>query len=187
MPKTEIDLHPVDFITIGTIGPKGRRVFHLQAGRDNRLVSFVIEKEQAWALSEAIREFVDDLDERNNEHTSVEMAALDMELREPIQPLFNIAQMGLAYDEDEDYVVLVAQEMSRASLTSSEDEDDDDDDADDADDAELMGQLPEEEPGVVRMWCTRRQMRALSLHAMDIVESGRPSPKQNGRITYYWA
>jgi uncharacterized repeat protein (TIGR03847 family) len=106
------------------------------------------------------------------------MAAMDMELREPIQPLFQIAQMGLAYDEEEDYVVLVAQEITRGSA--------DEDDEEDETDEELMRLMPEEEPGVVRMWCTRRQMRALSLHAMDVVESGRPSPKQNGRITYYW-
>ncbi|QPC82594.1 DUF3090 family protein [Phototrophicus methaneseepsis] len=164
MAKTEIELRPVDFITVGTIGPKGQRVFHLQAGRDNQLVSFIIEKEQAWALASAIEEFLSDLDERDNTDTTVEMAALDMDLREPIDPIFRISQMGLAYDEAEQAVVLVAQEF-----TESESEEEIDEDA-----------------GVVRMWCTREQMRALSLQAMDIVQSGRPSPKQNGRILYYW-
>ena len=92
------------------------------------------------------------------------MAALDMDLREPIQPIFRVAQMGLAYDEEESSVVLVAQEF-----TGSEEDEEEDEDA-----------------GVVRMWCTREQMRALSMQAMDMVESGRPSPKQNGRILYYW-
>lgn len=171
MPQTEIDLHPVDFITIGTIGPKGKRIFHLQAGRGQQLVSFTIEKEQAWALSEAIRELLDDIDERRSEHTSVEMAAMDMDLREPIQPLFRIAQMSLAYHEDENLIILVAQEM--VTMTSEGEE-------------EEPTSAVNEDAGVVRMWCTRRQMRALSLHAMDMVEQGRPSPKQNGRITYYW-
>lgn len=164
MPKTELELRPVDFITVGTIGPKGQRTFHLQAGSDNQIVSFIIEKEQAWALASAIEEFLDDLDERDNTETTVEMAALDMDLREPIRPIFRVAQMGLAYDEDESAVVLVAQEF-----TGSEADPDDDETA-----------------GVVRMWCTREQMRALSMQAMDMVESGRPSPKQNGRILYYW-
>ncbi len=66
MSGTKLDLNPVKFITIGTIGPKGKRIFHLQAGHDDRLVSFTIEKEQAWALSDAIREFLDDLDERDS-------------------------------------------------------------------------------------------------------------------------
>ena len=164
MPKTELELRPVDFITVGTIGPKGQRTFHLQAGSDNQIVSFIIEKEQAWALASAIEEFLVDLDERDNTLTTVEMAALDMDLREPIQPIFRVAQMGLAYDEEESSVVLVAQEF-----TGSEEDEEEDEDA-----------------GVVRMWCTREQMRALSMQAMDMVESGRPSPKQNGRILYYW-
>jgi len=167
MAKTEIDMNPIDFITIGTIGPKGRRIFHLQAGHDNKLVSFTIEKEQAWALSEAIREFIDDLDERDETTTDVEMASLDMDLREPIQPLFRVSQMGLAYDDDDGKIILIAQEM----LINQNSEDDDD----------LL-----DDSGVVRMWCTREQMQALSIQAMDIVESGRPSPRLNGRITYYW-
>ena len=61
MPNKEIELNPVDFITVGTIGPKGQRIFHLQGGKDKQLVSLIIEKEQAWALSEAIREMLEDL------------------------------------------------------------------------------------------------------------------------------
>jgi len=159
MPKTEIDLNPVDFITIGTIGPRGKRTFHLQAGRDAKLIDFVIEKEQAWALGDAIRDFLDDVDERTQEDTAVEMAAMDMELREPIQPLFRVAQMGLAYEEGNNMVILTALEMLEEDT---------------------------EDPSIVRMWCTRHQMRALSLQALDVVSAGRPSPKQNGRITYYW-
>ena len=42
------------------------------------------------------------------------------------------------------------------------------------------------DPKIVRMWCSREQMRALSLRAMDTVKSGRPDAKQNGRIIFYW-
>ncbi len=160
MSKTEIDLNPVDFITIGTIGPKGMRVFHLQAGQEGKLVSFIIEKDQARALSEAISEFIEDIDQRLDVRTEVEMSKLDMELREPIQPLFRIAQMGLAFDEDEEKIILIAQE------NPTEEE--------------------EEEAGTVRMWCTREQMYALSIQAMETVEACRPQPRQNGRILYYW-
>lgn len=158
MAKQVLELNPVEFITIGTIGPKGQRTFHLQAGHDGKLVSFTIEKEQAWALSEAINEFIEELDQRLDDHTEVEMASLDMDLREPIQPIFRVAQMGLAYDEDSEYIILIAEEFAQ--------EDDDSD--------------------VVRMWCSREQAYALSIQAMDMVESGRPSSRQNGRILYYW-
>lgn len=158
MAQTEMDLNPVEFITIGTVGPKGKRVFHLQAGHAGKIISFTIEKEQAWALSEAIVEFIDELDKRFDVHTEVQMAALDMDLREPIQPIFRIAQMGLAFDEETQLIIVMAQELAG----------------------------DEEDSGVVRMWCTREQLYALSIQAMDMVEAGRPSPSQNGRITYYW-
>lgn len=169
MPSTEIELNPVDFVTIGTIGPKGQRVFHLQAGKAQQLVSLVIEKEQAWALSEALRELIDDLDERfpNPEGgpTVADLSTADMDLREPIEPVFRVAQMGLGYDEERNMVVLVAQELVVVDENKP----------------------PEDvEPGVVRLWCSRPQMRALSLHALETVQAGRADPRQNGRVVYYW-
>lgn len=169
MPRQEIELNPVDFITVGTIGPKGQRIFHLQGGRDNQLVSLVIEKEQAWALSEAIREMLEDLDERHPDPTvptEVGFAGLDMDLREPIEPIFRVAQMGLGYDEDRNMIVLVAQELVPTDENADPDE---------------------MEPSVVRMWCSRRQMRLLSDFTLEVVKAGRADPKQNGRLTYYWS
>jgi uncharacterized repeat protein (TIGR03847 family) len=171
MAQVEIDLNPVDFITIGTIGPKGKRVFYLQAGYRNQLVSMVIEKEQSWALSEAIRELIDDLETRYETSTEVDLAKIDMELREPIEPIFRVSQMGLGYDEDQDKIVLVAQELL---VTASEEE------------PGLDPDPMEVNPGVVRLWCSRDQMRALSMHAMETVRAGRADPKQNGRLVYYW-
>lgn len=165
MAQIEIDLNPVEFITIGTIGPKGQRVFYLQAGKGAQLVSMTIEKEQSWALSEALRELIDDIDKRLQTDTPLDLTGVDMDLREPIEPVFRVAQMGLGYDEERDKVVLVAQEL----VAPQEDID------------------PEEiRPGVVRMWCSRQQMRALSLHAMETVKQGRADPRQNGRLVYYW-
>jgi uncharacterized repeat protein (TIGR03847 family) len=168
MANIEKELNPVDFITIGTVGPKGQRVFHLQAGKIGDIVSLTIEKEQASALGEAIRELLDDLDKRfpsPEGRTTADLSRMNMDLREPIEPMFRVAQMGLGYDEDRDFVVLVAQEL----LTVGEDED-----------------PVEVEPGVVRLWCSREQMAALSAHALQIVQAGRPEPKLNGRIVYYW-
>ncbi len=170
MSNTEIELKPVDFVTIGTIGPKGRRTFHLQAGKGSQIVSLIIEKEQARALSEAVVELIEDLDDRypdpTDEPLQRDVDKIDMELREPIEPIFRVAQMGLGYDEDNNMIVLVAQE-----LVPNEDDID----------------LDLEEPGIVRMWCDRHQMRALSSQAVTLVQSGRADPRQNGRVIYYWS
>lgn len=173
MPGIEIDLNPVDFITIGTIGPKGKRVFYLQAGYNKQLVSLVIEKEQSWALSEAINELIEDLDERFDTGDAQEDNAdlldeLDMDLREPIDEIFRVSQMGLGYDEEQDKIVLVAQELL---LIPGEDGE---------------PQPDPENAGIVRFWCSREQMRALSAQAIQTVQSGRADPKQNGRLVYYW-
>jgi uncharacterized repeat protein (TIGR03847 family) len=88
-----------------------------------------------------------------------------MDLREPIEPIFRVAQMGLGYDDDNDLVVLVAQEL----VVTAEDADPD-----------------EVEPSVVKLWCSRQQMRLLSEHTLEVVKSGRADPRQNGRLTYYW-
>lgn len=42
------------------------------------------------------------------------------------------------------------------------------------------------QPSVVRLWGTRRQMRALSLHTQQVVKQGRVDPQSNGRLLYYW-
>lgn len=169
MPNIELELNPVDFITVGTVGPKGQRVFHLQAAKDSQMVSLVIEKEQASALGEAIRELIDDLDKRYPQpegRATFDLSRMNMDLRDPLEPLFRVAQMGLGYDEERNLVVLVAQE-----LVVLQDEEEN----------------PEAvEPGIVRLWCSRTQMAALSAHALQIVQSGRPDPKLNGRIVYYW-
>ena len=173
MPHVDLELNPVDFITVGTVGPKGRRLFHLQAGRGTQIVSLTIEKEQARALVEALVEMLDDLakhDELDLSPDTIDMTGLNMDLREPIEPQFRVAQMGLGYDKERDLVVLVAQEMIAL---------------DEGQDPETIN--PESiQPSVVRLWGTRRQMRALSLHAQQVVKQGRVDPQSNGRLLYYW-
>jgi uncharacterized repeat protein (TIGR03847 family) len=173
MPNRQIELNPVDFITVGTIGPKGQRIFHLQGGQDTRLITLIIEKEQAWALSEAIRELLDDLDKRHPRDVppTADLSSVDMDLREPIEPLFRVAQMGLGYDDDRDLIVLVAQELLSAADASQTNE---------------LGEPVEADPSIVRMWCSREQMRLLSDFTLEVVKAGRADPKQNGRLVYYW-
>ena len=73
----------------------------------------------------------------------------DLALREPLEPLFVVGQMGLGYEESRDMLVLVVQELAEE----------------------------EEEPSrrwVVRLWATRGQMAALSEHIEQVAGRGRP-------------
>jgi uncharacterized repeat protein (TIGR03847 family) len=168
MPGPEIELDPVDFVTIGTVGPKGRRLFCLQAGRGDQVATLVIEKEQARALGEALGEMLESLKRRYPDfpEAEIDFSTWDMSLREPLEPLFRVAQMSLGYDESRNMILMVAQE-----LLASEEE-------------------PEPEPGpepqALRLWATREQMRALSEHALTVVKQGRANPKGNGHLIYYW-
>lgn len=161
----EIEIDPVDFVTIGTVGPKGRRLFYLQAGGQGQLVSLILEKEQARAIGETLRDMLDQLS-RNMVGLSSDMpdmARMNMELREPIEGRFRISRIGLGYNDERDLVLLVAEEM----VTDGQDPD-------------LVS------PSVVRLWGTRTQMRALSLYALDVVKQGRANPAHNGRVLNYW-
>jgi uncharacterized repeat protein (TIGR03847 family) len=174
MPNTEIELNPVDFITVGTVGPKGRRQFNLQGGQNSQIITLTLEKEQARRLAEAIRDMLEELE--NQGHGSEEpifnIKKWDMTLRDPIEPQFRVSQMGLGFDELQDKIILVAQE-----LVISEDDGEILDDIDDIDGIK---------PSVVRFWGTKEQYRVLSEHTFSIIDQGRADPKQNGHVIYYW-
>ncbi len=150
MPDLVYDLDPVSFVTVGTMGPPGRRTFYLQATQGRTIVSVIVEKEQAWALAESLNQLLEALEERYPHRPGpVQDVDYDMGLLQPTEVLWRVGQMGLGYDEDADLIVLIAQE-----LLFEEDEAD--------------------EPQAVRFTATREQMRALSEHAAWVVEQGRP-------------
>jgi uncharacterized repeat protein (TIGR03847 family) len=152
MPEFVYDLDPASFITVGTVGPPGRRTFYLQASEASTLVSLVIEKEQASALAQSLDRLLEALKERYPSRPDpIEEVAYDMELLQPLTDLWRVGQMGLGYDEEVDRIVLIAQELQVE------------------DDEEIMS-----EPEAVRMTATREQMQALSEHAVQVVEQGRP-------------
>lgn len=171
MPDFELELNPVDFITVDTVGPKGDRVFYLQGAKGDQIITLIMEKFQSSALAESIDELLADLDERlplSGEIPSAASIPQNMDLREPFEAEFRIGQMGLGHDQDTDLIILVAQEV-----VSAEDED------------ELAVGLAQAR--VVRFWVTRPMIRALAERAAEIVEKGRPDPGKNGKLINYWA
>lgn len=158
-----IELNPVTHITVGAVGKPGERTFFLQGSRSTQTISLTIEKEQANVLSGSFETLLKELEEKYPpQATQMEEAIWsDMSLREPIDSLFRVGNMGLGYNEDTDQIVLVAYEL-----------------------------VPEgEEPNVVSFWVSREQAKLLVNQAQQAVRSGRffdPgstfSPRQNGHV-----
>ncbi len=150
MPGDLVDFNPVSRITIDAVGPPGQRLFLLQASQGTSTITLKLEKEQAKILAASVIEFLEELEDKYPaSHSRLdEPLSTDLVLQEPMDPAFVVGQIGLGYDQEQDLAVLVVQEL----------------------------QLEEEEtePATVRLWATRAQMKAMSDHALVVVEQGRP-------------
>ena len=145
----ELELNPVSRITTGAVGPPGKRVFYLQARKDRELVTLIIEKHQVQSLAIGLEEFLDELSDRLQDlpEASADYNHDEMELEQPLDPMFRVGQIGLSYDEESDRLVLVARQLDSEGQGGSE---------------------------VVRFWCTRSQLRAMCLWGIEVASQGRP-------------
>ena len=157
MPRIEIELLPVDQITADAIGPKGQRVFYLQATKDNQVVTLITEKFQIQSLAVGIEQFLVEVSERYPDipDASADYDEDQMRIQPPVDPLFRLQDVGLGYNVEDDLVVLVIHELL----------------PDDSD----------QEPGVVRFWCTRSQLRALGYWGIEVASRGRTICPQCGQ------
>ena len=64
MARTEIDLDPVNLITIDAIGKPGQRVFYIQATRVDEVITLIVEKAQVQTLAVGIEQFLNELKEK---------------------------------------------------------------------------------------------------------------------------
>jgi uncharacterized repeat protein (TIGR03847 family) len=141
--------HPEHF-TAGTVGPKGARTFFLQAGDQGRLVTVKLEKQQVAALAEYLEELLDDLP-----GPTERMAVSRHELIEPVEPVFVVGALGVAYEEADGSLLLVAEEMLP-----------DDDDS---------------TPTNIRFRISRARAADFVEHARTLVAAGRPPCRVCGR------
>lgn len=153
---SHIELNPVAHMTIGTIGEPGQRVFYLQGSRGPHLISLVIEKHQAAILVESLASLLHDLEVSQQIKPSGsqdDFFAMDTRLREPVEALFRVGNLGLGYSEETSRLVVVAYELVEEG----------------------------EEPNVVSFWASPDQVRALVPHAEAVIKSGRPICGNCGR------
>lgn len=151
MASITYEVNPVEHMTTGAIGPPGKRVFYIQGRGVDQLITLIVEKQQIQSLAIGLEQFLSELEERHPDLPEAEgdFSEGEMDLQEPIDPLFRVGHMGLGYDEETDMLVLVAREI----------------------------QPPEgdpEEAAVVRFWCSRAQLRQMCHWGLEVAQRGRP-------------
>lgn len=163
MPRIEIDLNPVIHITTDAIGQPGHRVFYIQGRNEKREVTVIVEKVQIQTLALGVEDFLAEILQRYPELAPVETDYDEgmMHIQPPVDPLFRVGELGLAYDADQDLAVLVVREIQSA-------------DSDDEMGMENEAENAEEETSVVRYWCTRSQLYAMSRWGLEVSGRGRP-------------
>lgn len=128
-----------DRLCVGTVGPVGSRLFLIQCRQGDTLLTLKIEKQQVAAMSDLLARVVKD--QARPGHLPDGLA-----LEEPAEPAWTIGTVGVSFDEAEDRVVLVIEEL-----------------------------VVEGEVGAIaRVSVTREQAAAFSIQATRLVESGRP-------------
>ena len=154
------DIYPVTRIIAGAVGPQGRRTFVLQAFFGAEPFSWIIEKDQAMALSKAIPELLDDVRLEFPELGDPLIAAApNLNLTEPLQPLFRVGSIGVGYDRLHDLVIFTL--IDADMLNGGE---------------ELAEELIDEEDGDPpehQIYTTRGQAKLLGEQAEKAVVAGR--------------
>jgi len=149
------EFFPVARITAAAVGDPGRRIFILQARWKGEIFSWVIEKEQALALSRNIPKLLEDIREEYPELGDPLVAAEpNLELSEPLMPEFRVGSIGLGYDRLHDLVILALQ------------------DADIEEDDGLIEATDDD--SAVQVFTTRGQAFLLGRQAEAAVAAGRP-------------
>jgi uncharacterized repeat protein (TIGR03847 family) len=160
MPHIEIDLNPVSHLTTDAIGQPGKRVFYIQGRKGAQVVTVVVEKVQIQTLALGVEEFLSEIQTRFPEAIPAvgEFDETIMHIFPPVDPIFRVGELALAYDSDSDLAILIAKEVISGDPVEPSDDDDED----------------EDENNLVRFWCTRSQLLAMCRWGLEVSGRGRP-------------
>jgi uncharacterized repeat protein (TIGR03847 family) len=154
----------------GTVGEPGHRAFYLQASGGGRTTTVLLEKTQVAALAERMDELLDEVVRRSGGSAAVPAVApteiADTEpLETPIEEEFRVGTMALAWDAEEQRMIVEAQALVELDADSEEDL---------AEAEERLLQDEENGPPMLRVRLTGVQARAFAKRALDVVNAGRP-------------
>ena len=156
MPRRLFIFDAPDRFVPGTIGDPGSRTFFLQVRKGEAVVSVALEKAQVAVLADRLADLLKTLDGEADAGSSP-MPHDEAPLDEPLQDLFRVGPMALAWDPATDKVVIEAQPMT------------DDGDYVETTDDDADG------PDLVRVRIARGQAREFVRRAEALVSAGRPT------------
>jgi uncharacterized repeat protein (TIGR03847 family) len=161
---------PPDRFVAGTVGLPGHRSFFLQATEGSRVTSVALEKMQVAALAERMDELLDEVVRRSGGSAPVPVVAPaevsdTAPLETPIEEEFRVGTMALAWDGEEQRMIVEAQALVELDADSEEDL---------AEAEERLLQDEEHGPPMLRVRMTGAQARAFAKRAMEVVNAGRP-------------
>ncbi|MEV6314933.1 DUF3090 domain-containing protein [Streptomyces sp. NPDC051776] len=161
---------PPDRFVAGTVGLPGRRTFFLQASAAGRTTTVALEKTQVAALAERIDELLDEVVRRTGGNAPVPAVAptelADSEpLEVPVEEEFRVGTMALAWDGEEQRMIVEAQALVELEAETEEDL---------AEAEERLLQDEENGPPMLRVRLSGPQARAFAKRALEVVNAGRP-------------
>jgi uncharacterized repeat protein (TIGR03847 family) len=159
-----------DRFVAGTVGLPGRRSFFLQATAAGRTTSVALEKTQVAALAERIDELLDEVVRRSGGNAPVPAVspselADTAPLESPVEEEFRVGTMALAWDGEDERMIVEAQALVELEADSEEDL---------ADAEERLLQDDENGPPMLRVRLTGTMARAFAKRALEVVNAGRP-------------
>ncbi|MFF4954016.1 DUF3090 domain-containing protein [Streptomyces chattanoogensis] len=159
-----------DRFVAGTVGLPGRRSFYLQATAAGRTTSVALEKTQVAALAERIDELLDEVVRRSGGNAPVPaVSPAEMSdtapLESPVEEEFRVGTMALAWDGEDQRMIIEAQALVELEADSEEDL---------ADAEERLLQDDENGPPMLRVRLTGTMARAFAKRALEVVNAGRP-------------
>jgi len=164
MARIVFEYDPPDRFVAGTVGEPGQRTFYLQATGEGRTTSVALEKQQVAALAERVEALLDEVVRQSSGEAAVPAVTpgdvTDSDpLASPVEEEFRVGTMAIAWDADDEVVVIEAQELTE-----------------DEDDAEtpLIDDEADEGPPLLRVRITGAAARAFVSRAQAVVAAGRP-------------
>lgn len=159
VPRNVFFFDSPDRFVAGTVGEPGERTFFLQAAGDGRVTSVALEKVQVAALAERLEELLTEVRRRGAEVPAVVAPELEdvRPLDQPILEEFRVGTMALAWEPEDERVVIEAQAVTAEGEAVEPLTDDD-----------------AEGPDVLRVRLTPEQVRAFAKRAARVVAAGRP-------------